>query len=66
MGEVADKYCEKRYITSDNPRNEDPQQIANMIARILKDINNESLINSIRNEVQELCKKFPLYPKKKV
>ena len=36
MGEVADKYCEKIYITSDNPRNEDPQQIANMIVDGIK------------------------------
>ena len=26
MGEIADKYCEKIYVTSDNPRNEDPRQ----------------------------------------
>ena len=32
MGEVADKYCEKIYITSDNPRNEDPASIRNEIA----------------------------------
>ena len=31
MGEIADKYCEKIYVTSDNPRNEDPRQIADMI-----------------------------------
>ena len=31
MGEIADKYCEKIYVTSDNPRNEDPRQIAGMI-----------------------------------
>ena len=36
MGEVADKYCEKIYITSDNPRNEDPLQIANMIMNGIK------------------------------
>ena len=36
MGEIADKYCEKIYITSDNPRNEDPRQIANMIVDGIK------------------------------
>ena len=36
MGEIADKYCEKIYITSDNPRNEDPLQIANMIMNGIK------------------------------
>ena len=31
MGEIADKYCDKIYITSDNPRSEDPKLIAEMI-----------------------------------
>ena len=36
MGEIADKYCEKIYVTSDNPRNEDPRQIADMIVDGIK------------------------------
>ena len=43
MGEVADKYCEKIYITSDNPRNEDPQQIANMIVDGIKGLDKISM-----------------------
>ena len=35
MGEVADKYCEKIYITSDNPRHEDPNN-SNMIVDGIK------------------------------
>ena len=31
MGELADKYCDKIYITSDNPRSENPRLIAEMI-----------------------------------
>ena len=31
MGEVADRYCNKIYITNDNPRFEDPNQISVMI-----------------------------------
>ena len=38
MGKVADKYCEKIYITSDNPRNEDPQHIAGMIIDGIKEL----------------------------
>jgi UDP-N-acetylmuramyl-tripeptide synthetase len=31
MGEIADKYCDKIFITSDNPRSENPRLIAEMI-----------------------------------
>jgi len=31
MGEIADKYCDKIFITSDNPRFENPRLIAEMI-----------------------------------
>ena len=27
MGRIADKYCDKIYLTDDNPRNEDPKKI---------------------------------------
>ena len=38
------------------------EQIADMIARILRDPENESLIATVHGEVKDLCKKFPLYP----
>jgi UDP-N-acetylmuramoyl-L-alanyl-D-glutamate--2,6-diaminopimelate ligase len=31
MGDIAYKYCDKVYITTDNPRNENPEDICKMI-----------------------------------
>ena len=31
MGKIADKYCEKVYLTDDNPRNEIPKKIRSQI-----------------------------------
>ena len=60
MGEVADKYCEKIYITSDNPRNEDPQKIADMIIggiegfdKICVELDRASAIKNAINELSE-------------
>ena len=60
MGEVADKYCEKIYITSDNPRNEDPQKIANMIVegieesdKICMELDRSRAIKNAINELSE-------------
>ena len=41
MGEIADKYADEIIVTSDNPRNEDPEKIANMI---IEGISQESKI----------------------
>lgn len=49
MGEVAQKYAQKIYITSDNPRSEDPQAI---IAEILQGITQEQKVKSI-NPIRE-------------
>ena len=58
MGEVADKYCEKIYITSDNPRNEDPQKIADMIMDGIKGLDKTYVeldrSNAIKNAINEL------------
>ena len=58
MGEIADKYCEKIYITSDNPRNEDPQQIANMIMNGIKDLDKICMeldrSRAIKNAINDL------------
>ena len=49
MGKVAQKYAQKIYITSDNPRSENPQ---NIIAEILQGITQEEKIKSI-NPIRE-------------
>jgi len=58
MGKVADKYCEKIYITSDNPRNEDPQQIANMIVEGIEESDKICIeldrSRAIKNAINEL------------
>jgi glycine hydroxymethyltransferase len=36
-------------------------QIADMITSVLRDIENEETISSVRSEVRELCDQFPLY-----
>jgi glycine hydroxymethyltransferase len=37
-------------------------QIADLIARVLKDIRNEEAVKAARGKVRELCLQFPLYP----
>ena len=37
------------------------KQVADWISRALNNIDNEDALLVIRNEVKELCKKFPLY-----
>lgn len=49
MGEVAQRYAQKIYITSDNPRSENPQSI---ITEILQGITQESKVKSI-NPIRE-------------
>ena len=39
MGAIANKFCEKIYITDDNPRNEDPKLIRSHIKKGLKQKN---------------------------
>ena len=41
MGKIANKYCNKIYITDDNPRNENPKKIRHSITRL---INKKKLI----------------------
>jgi len=37
-------------------------EIADMVAEVLRDINNEDTIASVRTRVKDLCNRFPLYP----
>ena len=36
MGKIAKKYCRKIFVTDDNPRNEDPKKIRNIIMKTCK------------------------------
>ena len=36
MGKIADKYCDKIYLTDDNPRNENPNLIRKEIKKGIK------------------------------
>ena len=39
MGEIAKKYCDKIYLTDDNPRNENPKLIRSQITKNIKNSN---------------------------
>tara|TARA_Y100000590_G_scaffold381458_1_gene450648 strand:+ start:5002 stop:7854 length:2853 start_codon:yes stop_codon:yes gene_type:complete len=38
MGRIAKKYCQKIFVTDDNPRNENPKKIRNTIMKTCKEI----------------------------
>ncbi len=38
------------------------RRIARLIDRVVRNINDESTVASVRSEVQEICSEFPLYP----
>lgn len=48
-------------ITTRGFRENEITKIIDWISRLLNDINNESTISSIKQEVLELCNKFPVY-----
>ena len=49
-------------VTTRGFREPEMNRIAEWIDRISKDVENESLIKTVRAEVRELCAKFPVYP----
>jgi glycine hydroxymethyltransferase len=49
-------------VTTRGMKEEEMVQIANMIASVLRNIDDENIIARIRDEVAELCLRFPLYP----
>src|SRR6187200_2658759 len=49
-------------VTSRGMREPEMDAIAGLIARALASPENESLLTSVRSEVEGLCRKFPLYP----
>jgi len=48
-------------VTTRGMKEKDVQQIAEWIDRIIKDVENESLIGKVKAEVNEYMKQFPLY-----
>jgi len=49
-------------VTTRGMKEEEMVQIANMIASVLRNIDDENVIARVRDEVAELCLRFPLYP----
>jgi glycine hydroxymethyltransferase len=49
-------------VTTRGMKEEEMVQIANMIASVLRNIDDENVIIGVRDEVAELCQRFPLYP----
>ena len=49
-------------VTTRGFKEPEMKRIAEWIDRISKDVENESLIKTVRAEVRELCAKFPVYP----
>jgi glycine hydroxymethyltransferase len=49
-------------ITTRGMKEEEARRIAQLIAKVLNNIEDEKVISSVREEVLELCGKYPLYP----
>jgi len=49
-------------VTSRGMKENEMIRIANMITRVLNNINDTNVIKSVKKEVLKLCKEFPLYP----
>ena len=59
MGNIASKYCDKVYLTDDNPRNENPNLIRNQIKKGIKknnfiEIASRSAISTAIDELGDL------------
>jgi glycine hydroxymethyltransferase len=48
-------------LTTRGFKEEEMQEIAGFIDRVLKNLDNETIYGQVRNEIKELCKAFPLY-----
>ncbi|HII07294.1 MAG TPA: serine hydroxymethyltransferase [Methanotrichaceae archaeon] len=49
-------------VTTRGMKEKEMVQIANMIGSVLRNIDDENVISRVRDEVTELCQRFPLYP----
>ncbi len=48
-------------ITSRGMKEPEMNSIANLVAKVLTDIENNSVLEGVKNEVRTLCEKFPIY-----
>jgi glycine hydroxymethyltransferase len=51
-------------VTSRGMKEKEMAAIADLIARALSRVGNEAVLKSVADDVQELCKKFPVYPRR--
>jgi len=49
-------------VTTRGMKEDEMREIARMIHRVLSNIEDEKVINEVRDKVKELCAAFPLYP----
>jgi glycine hydroxymethyltransferase len=52
-------------LTTRGMKEPEMEAIGDMIARVLKDIENDDVVAAVREEVRELCDRFPLYAEMK-
>jgi len=52
-------------LTTRGMKEEEMRKIAKWISQVLHNLDNEEVIQRIRNEVREVCEAFPLYPELK-
>jgi len=52
-------------LTTRGMKEEEMRRIAKWISQVLHNLDNEEVIQRIKNEVRELCEAFPLYPELK-
>jgi len=53
-------------ITTRGFNKEDSYKVGELISKVIKNIDNELILNEVKVEVQGLCKKYPLYEEEKV
>jgi len=49
-------------LTTRGLKEDDMRQIARWIDRVIKNLGDEKVIEKVRNEVREICDRYPLYP----
>jgi glycine hydroxymethyltransferase len=52
-------------LTTRGMKEPEMKAIGDMIARVLKDIENDAVVAEVREEIRELCERFPLYAEMK-